>query len=208
MKLVDGWYITDDDAAIGAHPVRRQMAKDIRVIEVALKHVAKRELVIQAGARVGLWPHTLAKHFVRVIAYEPESRNLECSKANTAELANVEIRHAALGKEPDRMMVEYSDYQSGSHQIVPSGGDEWCEVETIDGLKESPDAIFLDIEGYELYALEGALETLKRCRPLLVLEENNARRKYGIDRGRLAVFLKPFGYKAVDRVGKDWLFVA
>jgi FkbM family methyltransferase len=173
-----------------------------------LRHVKKRDLVIQAGARVGLWPYTLAEHFNRVIAYEPETRNEECARANTVSLPNVEIRKAALGKAPDRMMVEFSDYQSGSHQIVVSAGDEWCEVVTIDGLNESPDAIFLDIEGFELFALEGAAQTLKRCRPLLVLEENDARKKYGIDRGRLAAFLKPYGYAAVDRVGKDWLFVA
>lgn len=208
MKLVDGWYITDEDAAIRSHPVRRQMAKDIRVIEVALKHVWKRDLVIQAGARVGLWPFTLAEHFKRVIAYEPESRNEGCARANTEHLPNVEIRKAALGKAPDRMMVEYSDYQSGSHQIVTTAGDEWCEVVTIDSLNESPDAIFLDIEGFELFALEGAHETLKRCRPLLVLEENEARARYGIGRGTLAVALKPYGYKAVDRVGKDWIFRA
>ena len=31
-------------------------------------------------------------------------------------------------------------------------------------------AIHLDVEGYEQQVLEGALETLGRCRPMLVLE--------------------------------------
>lgn len=208
MRLVDGWYITDDDAEIGANPVKRQSAKDLRVIGTALKHVRGRDLVIQAGARVGLWPRTLAQHFARVIAFEPESRNEECARANTANLPNVEIRRAALGKEADRMMVEYSTVHSGSHQIVTSGGDEWCEVGTIDGLCESPHAIFLDIEGFELYALEGALKTLERCKPLLVIEQNDARLRYGVDKAQIVELLKPFGYAAVDRYAKDIVYKA
>lgn len=207
MRLIDGWYITDDDAAIGANPIRRQMAKDIRVIELALKHVRGRELAIQAGARVGLWPCALAAHFARVIAYEPESRNEECARANTRRLPHVQIRKAALGKSPDRMMVEFSDVQSGSHQIVTNAGDEWCEVETIDSLNESPDAIFLDIEGFELFALEGALETLARCKPVLVVEQNDSRLRYGVDKSQIVELLKPFGYSAVDRCGKDIVYV-
>jgi FkbM family methyltransferase len=208
LKLVDGWYITDADAAIRAHPVRRQTAKDLRVISVALKHVDCRQLVIQAGARIGLWPSVLAEHFKKVIAFEPETRNVECARANTSHLWNVEIRHAALGKEPGRMAVEHSLVQSGSHQIVTEGGNEPCDVETIDSLNVTPDAIFLDIEGFELFALQGALETLKRCSPLLVLEMNDSRLRYGVEKSQIVDLLKPFGYAAVDRCGKDIVYRA
>lgn len=206
MKLVNGWYITAEDAAIGANPVRRQMAKDIRVIEVALQYVSRCGLVIQAGARVGLWPAKLAERFERVIAFEPETRNYECAVANLANSTNVELHNAALGKSPGRMMVEFSQVQSGSHQIVETGGDELCEVVMIDSLGVDPDAIFLDIEGYELFALEGAIETLGRCKPLLVLEQNDSRLRYGIDKSQIVDLLKPFGYEPVDRCSKDVIY--
>lgn len=208
MRLVGGWYLTDDDAAIRANPIRHQMAKDIRVIDVALRYVRLRSLVIQAGARVGLWPATLAEAFERVISFEPETRNYECAKLNTADLKSVELRQAALGKEAGQRMIEFSKLHSGSHQIVEVGGDESCEVVTIDSLNENPDAIFLDIEGYELFALEGALETLGRCKPLLVIEQNDSRLRYGIAKEQIVALIKPFGYTAVDRVGKDVIYRA
>ena len=31
----------------------------------------------------------------------------------------------------------------------------------------------LDVEGYEKNALEGTLETIKRCKPIIILENNN-----------------------------------
>lgn len=210
MNLVDGWYITSEDVARNHHPVRYQSAKDLRVIDVALKHTIGRDCVIQAGARIGLWPKTLAKHFRSVIAFEPESRNYACAVANLADSDNVELHKAALGAEHYLAWLAFSDEQTGSHWLQtakPEQGEQ-CEIRTIDSLGVSPDAIFLDVEGFELFSLEGARETIEACRPVLVLEENDARARYGVRKGELARWLVPFGYRVVDRVGKDLLFAA
>jgi FkbM family methyltransferase len=186
------------------------MAKDIRVIDAALKHVVARDCVIQAGARVGLWPKTLARHFRKVIAFEPETRNYDCAKANLQDCGNVELHKAALGPEHSVAWVSFSDEKSGSHWVQeasPVSG-ERCEIRTIDALGASPDAIFLDIEGYESFALHGGRETIASCKPVLVLEENRSRERYGIAKGELSRWLSPFGYSVVDRVGKDIILVA
>jgi FkbM family methyltransferase len=209
LKLVDGWYITDEDVAKNHHPVRYQMAKDIRVIDAALRHIVGRDCVIQAGARIGLWPKTLAQHFRRVIAFEPETRNYECAKLNLADCDNVELHKAALGAEHYVAWLAYSGEQTGSHwlqEAKPVNGEQ-CEIRVIDDLGLSPDAIFLDVEGFELNALEGARNTIAACKPVLVLEENSARERYGFAKGALATWLRPFGYVVADRVGKDLIFV-
>lgn len=210
MQLVDGWYITDDDAAIRANPIRHQMAKDIRVIDVALKHVIGRDCVIQAGARVGLWPKTLAKHFRKVIAFEPETRNYDCAKANLADCDNVELHKAALGGSHYDAWVAFSDKKSGSHWVQgekPEAG-EHCDVRSIDFLNALPDAIFLDIEGMELAALTGGRQTIEACRPVIVVEQNDSRLRYGVEKKQISDVLKAFGYRVVDRVGKDLILVA
>jgi len=184
------------------------MVKDIRVIDVALKYIVGRDCVIQAGARIGLWPKTLAKHFRKVVAFEPETRNYDCAKANLQDCDNVELHKAALGSSPCDSWLAFSDEKSGSHwlQQDKAAAGEACEIRMIDDLLAAPDAIFLDIEGFELYALQGGRETISNCKPVMVLEENSSRIRYGIGSGDLARWLKPFGYSVVDRVGKDLIF--
>jgi FkbM family methyltransferase len=209
VRLVEGWYIPEQDAAIHVHPVRHQMAKDIRVIDVALKHVIGRDCVIQAGARIGLWPRVLARHFRKVIAFEPETRNFDCALMNLQDCDNVDLRKAALGAEKRVAKLAFSDDKSGSHFIDHDGSRskvETCDVTTIDALKASPDAIFLDVEGYELFALQGGLETIEQCKPLLILEQNDSRLRYGIDKSQIVALIAPFGYRAVDRCGKDIIY--
>ena len=209
MKLVDGWYINDYDAEVGLHPVRYQMAKDIRVIPAAMKHVKNRGCVIQAGARIGLWPRELSTLFAKVVAFEPESKNYECAKANLEHTPNVELHNAALADRAGQRWVSYSP-KSSSHWIVdaPPEAGEMCNVVTIDSYGLTPDAIFLDIEGYELAAMNGARETIARCLPVMILEENNARLRYDIPKGALAKWLAEFGYKPVDNIGKDVILVS
>ena len=50
------------------------------------------------------------------------------------------------------------------------------EINRIDDIipKDRPISIIqLDVEGYEKEALTGALETIRRCKPILILEDNN-----------------------------------
>jgi FkbM family methyltransferase len=47
------------------------------------------------------------------------------------------------------------------------------EVRTLDSFDLSPLAIKIDVEGYERAVIEGALETIDRCSPMLVIEMNN-----------------------------------
>ena len=50
-----------------------------------------------------------------------------------------------------------------------------CEVRTLDQLGLSPSFIKIDVEGFEHDVLLGAEETLRRCRPALLLERGQAR---------------------------------
>ena len=55
-------------------------------------------------------------------------------------------------------------------------GTETIQVKTLDSYNfKNVDIIKMDVEGYELFALEGARETIERCLPVVQLEilENN-----------------------------------
>lgn len=214
IQLNDGWWIPKHRPELHAkwrHPVRAQMAKDIGVIERTLKHVKGRECAVQAGARVGLWPKILAGHFKAVYTFEPEHRNYACAERNLEQCENVSLYQAALGAKQGVAIVEVSNDTDGSHQIVkdhlPNKVTQSTPVVAIDSFNINPDVMFLDIEGFELFAIQGAYSTIKRCRPVIVAEHNSAMKRYGLNPHQIKEYLAPFGYTVVDRHYKDWIFV-
>jgi hypothetical protein len=64
------------------------------------------------------------------------------------------------------------------------------------------DLIHLDIEGYEFYALKGGIETIKKFKPVIVLEvcEDGHSEKYGYTRADMETFLDMIEYKFVKQL--------
>jgi FkbM family methyltransferase len=203
MRLVEGWWIPDErPMADDRHPVHSQ-AEDVKQIPFALGFIPGRRLAIQAGARVGLWPKMLAPHFNVVLAFEPDPRNFECAEINCFEQRNVKLIHAALGPSTGSVELALSPQSDGESYVVDGNAKAEGPTSTviqvsIDALDlEHIDAIFLDCEGYELRILEGAMRTLGKFKPTLILEENALCHRYGRERWAVGRFLKRWGYGLV-----------
>ncbi len=81
-------------------------------------------------------------------------------------------------------------------------------LRTVDSFKFSNiDFIKIDVEGDEQSVLEGALETLKEYRPVVVLEQNDATKRYGKGNyGDAVRWLEDNNYKIADYDGMDdWI---
>lgn len=119
----------------------------------------------------------------RVIAYEPQRviHQLLCANVMMNGHMNVEARHAAAGSEKSELKVPPVNYgAAGNYGSLALGGYQQGEsvpIETIDSL-QLPQCHFIkaDVEGMESEVIKGAHETLKRCRPLLYVE-NDRREK-------------------------------
>ena len=76
---------------------------------------------------------------------------------------------------------------------------------TIDQLQlDHCDLIQLDVEGREWHALVGALHTLSRHRPVVMLEAKNL--PQGSSHGQAIALLKQFGYRQVAAAHRDIVF--
>ncbi|MDZ7735905.1 MAG: FkbM family methyltransferase [Gammaproteobacteria bacterium] len=203
MKQVEGWWIPETDEA--RHPVKRRMKKS-RVIDIALLYARDRGTCIQAGGHLGYWPLRLAAKFERVVTFEPEPGNFACLARNCAGRANIEPRRSALGAAPGRVALVHTPASTGTHHVDPAAAGGDCPLETIDALDLAPAAIFLDIEGLELAALEGAEHTIRRYRPLVVIEENRCLERYGHAAGDCARFLARYGYVEKTRYSHDIIY--
>lgn len=205
-----GWYVPDILLPDEPDPVESQYEECIAQVKAAMPHVKQRELAIQAGGRVGVWPKWLAQSFAKVITLEPDRVNFECLSANVASSPNIVAFDAALGRRKRFAYLAQSSLSTGEHFIMPAPeigtASDRVEMISVDELmleeEGRVDAIFLDVEGYELEVLEGARATLIGDRPTLILEENNLCRRYGHNRGSLGKWLKPFGYGYVGEFTK------
>lgn len=135
--------------------------------------------VVHAGTFFGDFLPGLSTALVpgaTIWAFEPSMENYRCSKI-TAEinaLRNVALTHAGLGAQRKAARVKTTDALGalGGHSQILEEGDEDVEIVRIDDAVDGRhvSVIQLDVEGCEREALEGARETLRRCRPILVLE--------------------------------------
>lgn len=173
----------------------------VRAIEWAIRNCRQHRTAVQAGGNVGLWPRRLAASFNRVLTFEPDAISLECLIKNVPE--NVVIHPHALGAE--RGLCHLKHRSLGSGRVFP--GDSTLVV-TLDELKpKDVDLIAFDVEGYELHALKGAEETIKRWSPMIQVEVRGEEEKYGHTEKDVHEFLGYLGYMQVSlQPGPDAVF--
>lgn len=159
---------------------------------------------IQAGGNVGVWPREFAKHFEKVISFEPDELNFECMVKNTENIDNLEIYNTALGDKTGSGALNRVSYNCGAHYL--KDGAEF-QVMTIDSLGlDSCDLIQLDVEGFELNALKGAQKTIEEFKPVIMVEDKGLSNRYGSNKGDIEKWLEPLGYIAHAETARDIIF--
>jgi FkbM family methyltransferase len=171
-----------------------------RDMEALRPHMKQTRTCIQAGGNVGIYANHLARIFDLVHTFEPDPKLYECLALNSD--ANVMFSDAALSSERSQVgFVSVAENVGQSHVTNGHG----CEAVTIDEHNLTDcDLIYLDIEGYEKKALEGAAETIRRCRPVIVIEENGLSERYGVGLGETSNWLATeFNYQIAQITGRD-----
>ena len=122
--------------------------------------------------------------------------------------------HGALGPFPGCVqMSQGSKIFSGDAAILKDGESPTVPCYSIDRLpswlRSQIDAIFLDVEGYELCVLQGGARTIAVNKPLILVEElPSLMQRYGVGEGEIAIWLASRGYRAVQRLDRDVIYVA
>ena len=139
---------------------------------------------IDVGANIGYFAGLMSKlagPTGTVLAVEPEPRNLRLLRENLAlnRLANVDVHSCALGaREGTEMLGLYKPANRGRHSILNAQATHKVEVplKTLDSLVRASGAnvrswslVKIDVEGYEAFVIDGALETLPQIE-MLVME--------------------------------------
>ena len=137
----------------------------------ALKYVRNYRTAIDVGAHCGLWSMQMAKHFQNVECFEPLQRHIECWQANINGSDKCRLFQVALGNEPGIVRIHVVETQSGRSHVHPSDGIP-VPLEKLDKFTfDNVDLIKIDVEGYELQVIKGGEETIKRDKPVIIVEQ-------------------------------------
>jgi FkbM family methyltransferase len=181
-------------------------------IQMALDLVepSKRSLALDVGGHIGLWSRVLAHHFARVIAFEPLPALAPHFRYNTADCENVLLVEFAASDTDSELDIVTTADNSGNGHVAPAGGTGVLTYRAscirIDSLNlRGVNLIKIDVEGWELAVLRGAMTTIQRDRPAIVVEQkpNNAER-YGVKRLAAVELLRSWGYAVIWEKSGDF----
>lgn len=135
---------------------------------------------VDIGAHVGTWTRVLAACFRKVTAFEPMEPFRECIERNVVvDRDRVTLHPVALGNETGEVRMAYKPRNSGITHIRPAGegfdGDHVVPLRRLDDFRlTGVDFLKTDTEGYEYNVILGGEQTIKSCRPTIIVEQKPA----------------------------------
>lgn len=161
-----------------------------------LDYLRPGDVFVDVGANVGSYT-LLAGEVpgVRVVAFEPASLAFPRLSENVRlnHRMDITLHRSAVGQTDTEALLTV-DLDS-TNRIVPVGGESgrteqvrMVRLDTVIGDRSDVAMIKIDVEGHEPEVLAGAEQLLRRCRPALVVEHNDA--------DRLAAFFDKIDYVA------------
>jgi len=217
MKCVGGIWLPDQESHLVHWMLRDQHARYVNgrltyqyhKLEAAMRWCRNFRVAVDVGAHVGLWSMHLVKSFRCVHAFEPVSEHRECFHANIPEFESLNLYnglHAcALGDREGMVSI---------HTAPTSSGDSWVDGDgdipmvCLDSLcLQDVDFIKIDVEGYELQVVQGAVETIKRCRPCMVVEQKqkNLKAHFGVTGTPAVDLLRDLGAHLREMISGDYI---
>jgi FkbM family methyltransferase len=209
-KNVFGWVLPAGEAHLDTYlptaPVLGgRSVYQFHQIREALLRAPSRKVAVDVGGHVGFWSYYLAREFQHVYAFEPSAPLIECFRRNVTQ-PNVYLHEVALGEAPGRVGLAFIEGHSMMAHVTEAA-DGTVERMRLDDLElEDVSLVKIDVEGYEPYVLRGARETLRRCRPLVVVEQKGWATRFGLPPEESRRILESLGATLVARVVDDLFF--
>lgn len=212
MILHQGVYLPDGEKHLvdwmsrAGEIVDGKGSYQIKKFRAAMDHCERFRVAVDIGGHVGTWSMQLAKQFTYVHAFEPLLAHRQCFHMNV-ESPNVRMYAFALGERDGCVNIRSTPTSSGDswidgHGDIPMRRLDEFAIHDVDFIK-------LDCEGYELFALRGGEETIKRDRPTICVEQKPGRaQKYGLPETGAVTYLESLGYELAEVLSGDYILVS
>lgn len=158
---------------------------------------------IDVGANDGSYVHYLRRHARRVIAFEPMPSLADALRAKFRH--GVDIRSIALsdgaGTVELHMPVVDGVTVTGCSTVSPTASATYPDHRAIEVPMATLDSVYdgqvgfikIDVEGHEQAVLDGAVQTIRRCRPRMLVEIDERLSPGGLARAK--AYFKDLDYR-------------
>jgi FkbM family methyltransferase len=217
QENIDEWEIVPGDRAfkliLAKSDSNNQLATVLDYqkdkLDLALGFVKNFTIAIDAGASYGIMSYNLNKKFSKIYAFEVDTPVRECLKKNVEkfQLDNVVVCDCGLSDKEELVSLNYLKNTFCTHINKAVSGTNICK--TLDSFELTEVGfIKLDCEGYEPYILKGAEQTIKKYKPVILMENKNYSSRYYGEEGNLAVdLLLSWGYTMEVSWPKDCIMI-
>ena len=150
-----------------------------------LELIPKEGHFLDVGANIGMYSVYMAlnRDDITLNCFEPDNTVYSCLAKNMAQFNDnkVQIFKMGLGEEKEEKTLYKHPLNDGGHSFIEdsnSSESESVQVAVFDELVQQklvklPDAIKIDVEGFELHVLRGMRKSIALKRPVLFIESDN-----------------------------------
>jgi FkbM family methyltransferase len=215
---INDWEIVPGDRALRAALAKADSINDQpstvtdyqkNKLDIALGFVKNFTTAIDGGANYGIMSYNLNSKFSKIYAFEVDIPVRECLKKNVEkfQLDNVVVCDCGLSDKEELVALNYLKNTFGTYINKEVSGTNICK--TLDSFELTEVGfIKLDCEGYEPYILKGGEKTIKKYKPVILMEEKNYSKRYYGEEGNLAVdLLLSWGYTMEVSWPKDCVMI-
>lgn len=221
MKQVGGVWLPDHETHLVEWMTKKNQVVDGKLTyqldkqNAAYSFVRQFRCAVDCGAHVGLWSMIMAKRFKAVDAFEPVAEHRECFEANVPHVtrripgeALVKLHACALGETTGTVRMETAETSSGDTRVGGEGDIPLLRLDDVLPDSDNIDFVKLDNEGYELFALRGGENLIKRCKPVICVEQKPGRgQRFGLPERGAVEYLQSLGYKLAKEMSGDFIMV-
>ena len=191
--------------------LEKGIRKLINLISTELAKETSTKYFFDIGANIGLytWQIAMSCPTLKTISFEPDPNNFELLKMTLekSNLDNVELCPYALSNQSCKAIFHQDQITSATGSLS-SEDTPWIEQylngsakkitvqkETLDsivGENKIPSLIKIDVEGHEYEVLEGGIRTIRKYKPLMIIES------FAPKQTKVIETLKSLGYQIWD----------
>lgn len=200
MIRFDEWNLPDGEQHLQQWMTKVNLRIDGRLsyqyskLEKALSFCKQFRNAVDIGAHCGLISFHLVKKFQHTYAFEPVKEHRECFMKNVE--GSYTLFASALGANNDYCSMQTTNGSSGdTHVIVDHAGG--IQMHPLDefGLNDV-DFIKIDVEGFEQEIIKGALRTIQRDHPVIMVEcKGHEAKHFGFEKLGAVKLLESIGMK-------------